>query len=138
MTCNRIPATRIGFLFIVAIVSLAMTGCGEDGPTRYQLTGAVTFDGKPVPRGYIVFTPDTAAGNPGPGTQVEIVDGRFETGAKEGTIGGKHIASITGFDGQAYQDGPVTNPNGHLLFSDRIQPVDLPQADGQYDFSLTK
>ena len=142
MICRTTPRRRtcraLAAWLIQGAVVCALVGCGESGPPRYSASGAVTWNGQPVPRGYIVFTPNSASGNPGPGTQAEIIDGRYKTGRGEGTIGGAHTASITGFDGQPYQDGPVTNPNGHLLFSDQQQTVDLPQADGQHDFSLTK
>jgi hypothetical protein len=47
---------------IVAIVF----GCGPDGPSRYSISGSVTFQGKPVPVGFIKFEPDTAKSNAGP------------------------------------------------------------------------
>jgi hypothetical protein len=123
---------------LAGCLAVSLAGCGDGGPRRYDLSGSVTWNDQPVPRGFIVFTPDAAAGNQGPGTQVEIIDGRYETSPGEGTIGGPHTASITGFDGQAYQDGPVTNPNGKPLFSAVQQPADLPRSDGVHDFSLTK
>jgi hypothetical protein len=123
---------------IVCAALCGLAGCGEQGPPRYDLSGAVTWEGQPVPRGYIVFTPDNAAGNVGPGTQADIVDGRYQTAKGEGTIGGPHTVTISGSDGQPYQDGPVTNPNGRTLFSDLKQTVDLPKSAGERDFSLTK
>ena len=33
---------------------LLVAGCsGDDGPPRYRLTGAITYEGQPVPRGWI-------------------------------------------------------------------------------------
>lgn len=115
-----------------------LAGCGDRGPPRYDLAGSVTWKSQPVPRGYIVFTPDSAAGNAGPGTQADIVDGKYKTPPGEGTIGGPHNVSISGTDGKAYQDGPITNPNGRMLFSDLKQTVDLPKSAGQHDFTLTQ
>jgi hypothetical protein len=142
MICNAMrswhsfrAATRLTWAISIAC---ALAGCGDSGPPRYQLAGSVTWKGQPVKRGYIVFTPDGAAGNSGPGAQVDIIDGRYQTSPEQGTIGGPHTAAITGFDGVPYQDGPVTNPNGKLLFSDVKQNVDLPKADGQHDFTLTQ
>jgi len=48
---------------------LAVLGCGGDGlPRRYPVSGRVTYQGKPVPKGEVTFSPTrdngrTAAGN---------------------------------------------------------------------------
>jgi len=49
---------------ICAIVTCVAAGCTSDqGPKRYRVSGEITFDGKPVPHGEIVFTPDIGKGN---------------------------------------------------------------------------
>ncbi len=117
-----------------AVVLLA--GCGHRGPARYDVSGTVTYNGQPVPRGYMVFSPDGTRDNKGPGASAEITDGRFTTPQGEGAIGGPHVVSINGFDGNAYQDGPITIPNGKPLFVDMKVNVDLPTAAATHDFHL--
>ena len=47
---------------------LLFIGCNRDtGPARYDLKGSITYAGKPVPAGYILFAPDKSKGNDGPG-----------------------------------------------------------------------
>lgn len=124
--------------FACLLVSMFLAGCGgKGGPPRYDISGSVTFGGRSVPRGYIVFTPDGSQGNAGPGAQAEIVDGSYRTPDGQGTIGGPHVAVLTGFDGQSYQDGVVTNPNGKLLFSQQEVRVELPRENSSHDFTLS-
>ncbi|MCR9119920.1 MAG: hypothetical protein NXI22_23535, partial [bacterium] len=79
---------RWRWLFLFTGVAL-LTGCGESGPVRYQVSGKVQFQGKPVPAGSVIFTPDTAQGNSGPQGVAEIVDGAYRTsGGGLGTVGG--------------------------------------------------
>jgi hypothetical protein len=54
---------------------LPLIGCGDGKPPKYSLSGMLTFDGKPIPEGSIMFqatdkrtAPDTAL----------IVDGKYQ------------------------------------------------------------
>ena len=60
-------------------VLLAVNGCGF-GDGKVLVTGMVTFDGNPMPDGYVIFTPE------GGGTPVAspIRDGKFEFSATPG------------------------------------------------------
>jgi hypothetical protein len=40
---------------VVALFIFATVGCGPSGPAMYRVYGTVTFDGKPVERGFINF-----------------------------------------------------------------------------------
>jgi len=124
---------------------LVLAGCGgqRDAP-RFDLSGTVTYDGKPVPAGYMVFAPDTAAGNSGPASQADIRDGKYGTGPGLGTIGGPHIVSLFGFDGIPYQlaedvEGPpMLNPMGKPLFETVTMKVDLPKESAVHDFAIPR
>jgi len=126
-------------------VLVVLAGCGSgSGPARFDLSGTVTYDGKPVPAGYIVFNPDAAAGNSGPGTSADIRDGRYSTMSGRGTIGGPHVATVNGFDGVAFQtfDGPngqaMPHPMGKPLFASAAIKADLPKQTAVYDFVVPK
>src|SRR5204862_378695 len=77
---------------IVGVLGLAAVGCGE---SRVEVSGEVTFDGKPVPAGRIYFNPDFTKGNDGPQGYADIKDGKFDTRNKgKGACGGPTIAVI--------------------------------------------
>lgn len=121
-------------------VALLLVGCGgQPGVQRYSVSGEVRFDGKPVPNGYLRFSPDKSKGNKGPGASASIVDGRYETMPNRGTVGGPHKVIITGADGVPYKtkSGNMI-PIGRPLFPEIEQDVDLPKEDGHVqDFDLT-
>ncbi len=126
------PSSRIWNKLLVAILMTGLhglIGCGgSEGIPRYDLAGEITYDGKPVPSGYISFRPDSKKGNRGPGTSAIISDGHYETGPDEGTIGGPHIAIIHGTDGVPYktEDG-YDIPVGRPLFPKYTVYFDLPR-----------
>ena len=123
----------------IGLVFLVPAGCGsDDGPPRYDLSGTVTHNGQPVPAGYILFAPDTSEGNTGSGAQADIKDGRYQTPPGQGTVGGPHVVTISGFDGQAFQDGPVQNPSGKPLFANYETRADLPKESATHGFSVPK
>lgn len=114
------------------------SGCGPGGAPQHNVAGTVTFDGQPVPRGSIRFLPDTEKGNTGPGGAAEITNGAFDTAkAGSGTVGGRHIVIIDGFDGNAQPENEL--PIGKPLFTEFRTNVDLPKQDatGQ-DFTVPK
>ncbi len=125
---------------------LALAGChAKDGPARFDLSGAVTYDGKPVARGYITFAPDASKGNGGPGASAEIRDGKYTVMAGRGSIGGPHVITVNGFDGVGYStnDGPggcaIPHPIGRPLFTSVEIKADLPkQQPGVYDLAIPK
>jgi hypothetical protein len=88
-----------------AIVAAA-TGCGGgDGVARVLVSGAVTFDGKPVEKGQIRFIP--AAGTTGPITIDAINAGRYTTESTGGVPLGTHRVEITGYDAAEYANAPT-------------------------------
>ena len=121
----------------LAALSLLATGCAPEDVERYDLRGAVTFRGQPVPKGYMIFQPDTAKGNRGPGSKAGLFDGRYETMPGQGHIGGPHIVSIVGTDGIPFdQGGGVMNPMGKPLFPAYKVKVNLPKESGTFDFEV--
>jgi hypothetical protein len=122
---------------VMAAIAVLATGCGPKGVERYDLTGAVAFRGQPVPKGYMIFQPDTAKGNRGPGSKAGVFDGRYETMAGQGHVGGPHIVSIVGTDGIAFDQGDgIMNPMGKPLFPEYKVEVDLPKESGTFDFEV--
>jgi len=126
---------------VFVLCCLIFTGCGgqsDDGPTRYQLEGTVTYDGKPVPKGEISFRPDSEAGNKGPGGFANIEEGKFHVDADKGVMGGPYIFRISGFDGVPLPATDVGEPilEGTPLFTNVEIKKDLPKEDSTLDFEI--
>lgn len=134
MKLNRKLA--VWFLFLGFALSIAGCSPSDEGPQRYHLSGTVTYDGKPVPKGFIRFDP--AEGNPGPGSGAEIIDGNYETPAGKGIIGGPHNVVISGWDGVPYQESGETVEDGKELFPKYETTVDFPKEDGEHPFEVPK
>jgi hypothetical protein len=115
-------------LLLIGAVGL-VCGCGTDGPARYDLSGTVTYQGQPVAGGEVIFTPDAAKGNTGPGSFATIKEGRYATYPGKGVIGGPHSITIIG-----YKQMPGTVPDDQLqeLFPPRQMSVELPLQSGEH------
>ncbi len=120
-------------VLLLAACLISAAGCGSDGPPRYDLSGTVTFDGKPIPAGTIVFQPDTSAGNSGPQGTAEIRDGKFDTAnAGKGTVGGAQVVRIRGLDHLAESENdPVKE-----LFPEYELKADVPKENGTMNFEV--
>ena len=130
----RIVVGRVAILMVTLLVGC---GGGVDGPDRYPIEGKVTYDGKPLPKGNIIFIPDDSKGNAGPGTTVAVLNGVFKS--EEGTIGGPHIAEITGYDGIPIISGEGgEDPTGTELFHGWRTSIDLPKEPKTEDFDVPK
>ena len=75
---------RIGY----AMLFLIVPGCGEKGPDRFELSGKVTYRGKPVPAGTITFEPTDRVVNATTIGEAEIKDGQYKTLPDKGVVGG--------------------------------------------------
>lgn len=115
------------------LLTLLCAGCGKSGPERFELQGAVTYQGKPIPAGYMVFAPEDKAA---PGSQADIKQGRYSTYTGRGIVGGPHVVTISGYDGASGKDAPGGNPMGRPLFEDMQLLVDLPKESTTYDFEI--
>jgi hypothetical protein len=135
MICFR---NRMAFWFLAVALACLNAGCQrpEEGPPRFHLSGTVTYDGKPVPKGFINFNP--AEGNSGPASGAPIVDGKYETPKGKGIIGGPHIVIITGSDGIPYEESGETVEGGKQLFPRYQTTVDFPKEDGEKNFEVPK
>lgn len=119
------------FLFALLVLS---AGCGENGPVRYTIRGTIQMpDGKPVPAGEISFEPDASAGNHGPGSMVQIKDGKYSVSRDQGVVGGKYIVIISPFDGVTFGESLQGKP---LLSTPFSLSVDLPKQDTNQDFKI--
>ncbi len=70
----------IGPIAVIALVVLSTFGCGSSDE-KVLVTGTVAFDGKPMPDGYVIFTPE-GGGTPAAGP---ISNGKFSFLTSPGT-----------------------------------------------------
>ena len=132
MVANR-PTKRLArqclWLVLGAGVVLTAMGCGSGERTVHHVSGTVTFDGRPVPAGFVLFEPDVSAGNDGTQGFAEIQDGRFDTARRgRGVTGGAYIARL---QGNAAAEGSDT-----MRAWQYEQTIDLPAADSRHDLAV--
>jgi hypothetical protein len=96
---------RLTFLTIVGVAVIAgASGCG--GPYDAYVTGVVTLDGTPIPRGTVKFTPE----NSGPsGYGLIDGDGEYEimTGREVGLQSGSYVVTVVANE----ESTPNANPS---------------------------
>jgi hypothetical protein len=126
-------ASSAAALLLALALACVMLGCGPKASTRFDVSGNVSFQGKPVPRGKILFLPDGAKGNSGAAGAAAIKDGVYNTRQNnKGICGGPHIVVIIGFDGKP---GPTPeNIAGKPLFPEYRVNVDMPRETTNKDF----
>jgi hypothetical protein len=124
-------AGRIRILGACGIVGLALVvGCGG-GVSRIEVSGEVTFGGKPIPGGRIYFTPDSKKGNQGPQGFAEIREGKFDTReGGRGAVAGPNDVLIVG------NDGSLGEGKGVPLFDDYTLSAELPAASSVQKFEV--
>ena len=125
---------RTAVLCVLAASVLGWAGCGNQGVPRYNLSGTVTFQGKPVPAGRIIFEPDVRKGNDGPQGYSDIKDGKYGTDRfGKGAVAGPLIVTIIGTTGE---NASEANMLGQPLFPRYKTTIDLPKEAIEYDFEV--
>jgi len=120
---------RFGFY---ALFLIGFLGCGSNERLqRYAVRGSITHGGEPMKSGRIWFEPDASLGNKGPTGFALITNGEYATTARQGVIGGPHIAVIHWDVVPDYGESPGRGEKPEM----RIK-VDLPKASTTRDFKL--
>ena len=117
---------------VLVVLVGVLNGCRDSGAGRFEVSGAVTYKGKPVPAGQVIFEPDPAKGNTGPQGYARMKDGKFKTLSKQGSVGGPVIVTIVCCDGVVVSE---EMPFGSLLFAPPYKVhTELPYEDSTQDF----
>jgi hypothetical protein len=82
-------------LTLLSLSSLLLAaGCGEGNPDgRVGVSGRISFQGKPLSNGRIVFAP--AKGTPGLAAGGKVEAGRFQIDADDGPTAGEYQVTVT-------------------------------------------
>lgn len=138
--CSERRPTHTGFwhpgFWLVGIV--VCFGCGEAALERAAIHGRVTFRGKPIEDGAIVFSPlDVAENAPATPAGGKIVGGAYSVDKAEGPLVGRHRVEIHGYrkTGRKIPDlmGDASIPNRPLI----EEVVPMVPATFNIDSSLT-
>jgi hypothetical protein len=100
-----------------ALGLLVAAGCGREPAPLAPVSGRISFQGKPLAGGTIVFTPDPERGGSGPLAFAEVkADGSFtlRTGAQFGAVPGWHRVTVASAPPPAAVPGAPTAPAGVL------------------------
>lgn len=74
---------------VLLSAALLLVGCqAKSGPDTYPVSGTVTYQGKAVKQGQILFVPDATQVGGGPTSGCEIIDGNF---VGKSTAGAKRV-----------------------------------------------
>jgi hypothetical protein len=111
--------------------AVLLVGCGGDEKV-YDVSGTITYEGKPIPKGLIFFDPDK-----GQQGFANIENGKFDTsvtGQGKGIRGGKYTIRISGYDGVPGPEAPF----GKALFPEHQLTKELPAEKQTFDYDVKK
>ncbi len=121
----------------MAVLGL-LVGCGSSN--GYQVSGTVTFQGKPVPAGKIYFMPDSSKGNKGSTGFADIKDGKYDTSLDggQGAPAGPVVIAVEGTDPSSAPTGKEASGDvtAKLLFARYEMQVDLPESSSTKDIDV--
>jgi hypothetical protein len=93
---NRLQAAPL-----LAALAVALSSCAESGPATYPVTGKVSYQGKPLPLGTVMFISDS-----GPAAASSIgEDGTYRLEA----VPGKHRVSVVAMTKQQGRPDPTVD-----------------------------
>lgn len=115
-------------LLLVLILLVRHLQRGPDSEGRVAVSGSVTFDGKPVVAGSILFAP--AHGTSDVGANVEITDGRYDIPKSAGPNSGTYTVTITNGLNEKFPEKPQPKPTYFQV------ERELFEGDNEEDFEL--
>jgi hypothetical protein len=146
---RRRPFLALG---VGSLLTFGSVGCKDpmDEGKRVPVIGRVTFtDGRPLHRGYVIFSPDAAKGNKSRHEPRGVIDaeGNYKvmtTPEKEGVLPGPYKVTIVAQDpydeNRPYWEPPwlINRRYGNREKSGLTKDVVENPAPGYYDFKVSK
>jgi hypothetical protein len=124
------------------LTAATLAGCGRSGPERVVVSGAVTYEGKPIAEGRINFMPTGQSAVPMSGAVIH--NGRYRVDAKGGVPVGTHTVQIEAYGGSP-APGRVLKPGARTQYlpgkfnADSQLEITIQSGTGEVtkDFELT-
>lgn len=108
---------RFRSAIILVAICLTQAGCGASGPTKYPVSGKVTYRGRAVPTGSVMFVPEDGPAAVGPIS----ADGSYRLEA----VLGKHRVGIMAIP----QPPPGTHERDNVPLAEPLVPAKYNRAD---------
>jgi hypothetical protein len=124
---NLFGLKRIGVTLAVAATALGTCGCGRDGGLL-PLAGTVSWQGRPLDKGSIVFVP--TAGHRGPKLGAKIVGGDYKIDAERGATPGVYRVEVRSDSGE-YPHSPTDARPGPRVTASSRQLLIPPEYNSQ-------
>jgi hypothetical protein len=119
---------RYAAVLVFLLGLAALNGCTQQ-EKLYRVSGVVTHNGKPIPKGLIFFDPQAD----GPQGFANILNGKYDTAEQgQGVRGGAYNVRVNGFDGIEANEAPF----GQALFPEYTGTTELPEADSTYNLDV--
>ena len=136
---------RVASLLVALLLAASLPGCGTGGLPTAPVRGKVTFMGKPLTAGTILYMPE---GDKPSATSEIKPDGTYVLTtytANDGAVLGKHTILITAIEDQSDRLPEDRSPTPGLLIPERYNnfgtsglTADVKAGDNVFDFELTK
>ena len=120
-----------------------LAGCDNSG--RYSLEGKVTFDGEPVEKGYVQFSP--LPGTSGPTSGADVKDGIYEVASSRGLFKGSYRVNVQAWKrskkisidpvtGEKFKGGDLKQILPPKYNDDSDLEIEIGGAQRTFDFNL--
>ena len=124
-------ASRICLLLVINSVVI---GCNGSGLQKLEISGEVTYQGQPIPLGWITFQPDKSKGNGGPQGYAKIKNGKFTTSSEKGVVPGAQRITVYGYSGD--NPNPEYRPYGDPMFPPHFMTAELPEETSDFAINV--
>jgi hypothetical protein len=125
-----LPARTLPFVpleFLAVLLVSCLPGCGEahDKLPREAVSGTVTLDGQPLPRGVLQMNPANQKDGTACGALIE--DGKFTIPREQGPVPGEYLVVINSSQGEGGGGGAPAGAPGPVTTAERPKELIPPQ-----------
>ncbi|MDA0835946.1 MAG: hypothetical protein O2955_17725 [Planctomycetota bacterium] len=136
---------RLIYFACFVLPLFALTGCGKSDLDRANVSGQVSFDGKPIEVGTIAFVPTGDTKGPVSGGRIE--NGTYTLTGAQGAVIGSHKVEITGTRKTGEKIPAVPPATGEMELTEQFIPekynkqttltADIVAGTNEKDFELS-